>query len=119
MLVTILGWVLVVMGTLYLLKPEALRKRMQKQGLKKIRHYLFLLTALVSMLFIGAAVNLPGIWGAILLILGIIGVIKAFFFLKAKAAEKLLNWFFTMPLSILRAGGCLYILLGLSLLLRR
>lgn len=118
MLAIILGWVLIAMGTLYLLKPEALRKRMQKQGLKKVRGYLFFLTILVALLFVGAAVNLPGIWGKVLFALGIIGIIKAFFFLQAKAAEKMINWIFTMPLMLFRIGGCLYILLGLFLILR-
>jgi hypothetical protein len=119
MIATILGWVLIVMGTLFLLKPEALKNRLQKKGLRKMKRYLFFLTISVALLFIGAAGNIPGLWGKILLIFGIIGIIKAFFLLKAKAAEKMMNWFFTKPLSLFRIGGCLYLLIGLIILLRR
>ena len=119
MIATILGWVLIVMGTLFLLKPEALKNRLQKKGLRKMKRYLFLLTISVALLFIGAAGNIPGLWGKILLIFGVLGITKAFFLLKAKAAEKMMNWFFTKPLIIFRIGGCFYVLLGLILLLRR
>ena len=119
MIATILGWVLIVMGTLFLLKPQALKNRLQKKGLRKMKRYLFFLTISVALLFIGAAGNVPGLWGKILLIFGIIGIIKAFFLLKAKAAEKMMNWFFTKPLSLFRLGGCLYLLIGLLILLRR
>ncbi len=119
MIATILGWILIIMGVLFLLKPQLLKNRLQKKGLKKLKRYMFFVLVSLGGLFIGVAWGIPGIFGKILMVLGIIGILKGFFILKAKAAEKTIEWLRAQPLILFRIGACFYITLGIIILLRR
>jgi len=117
MLMTLLGWFLVVMGVFFFLRPSALRDSLRKKSYKKIRGLLFLVTLAAAGLFISAGWQMQGGWAKVVLILGVIGILKAFFILKAKAAETLVTWFAGRPLVFFRMGGALEALAGLTLLM--
>jgi len=117
MLIKIFAWIWIVLGILFVIKPELLKKRLEKKGVKKIKKCLFAMTLALSVGLIVAAVYYQGVLAKILIVLGIIGIIKAFFFLKAKSAEKIIEWSAKQPLVLFRAGGCLYIIIGIIFLL--
>ena len=118
MLAKILGYIFVLAGILFLLKPQILKNKLQKKGLRKLRKYMFFLLVFLGVAFIGVARNFHGLWAIVFTILGIIGIFKGIFFLKAKAADKLITWLAAQPLNLFRIGGCAYIILGIILLSR-
>ena len=116
MLIKLLGWFWIITGTLFFLRPEMLRKRLQKKTLNKLKKYLFLIVITLSLFLIGAAWKSEGLLSKIVMVLGIIGILKGFFLLKAKAAEKILEWFIKQPLTFFRFGASLQIIIGIIIL---
>lgn len=116
MLTAIVGWFFICMGTLFAIKPQILQKRLQKKSYKKIRGLLFVLTICAGGLLVSVGLKHQGILPKIIMILGIFGLIKAFWLLKAKTAEKLLEWSAKLPILWYRVGGCCHILIGVAIL---
>lgn len=116
MLANIIGWIFVILGILFLVKPEILKNKLQKKSIKKLKKYLFYLALIISLGLLLASFKMSGVWAKIIAILGIIGVFKAIFLLKAKAADKILEWSSKQPLNLFRFGGAIYIIIGIAIL---
>jgi len=117
MLLNIVGWLWIIFGVLFLAWPQLLQKRLRKKGFKTVKKALFLMTFLLAGGLVSVAFKIKGIISIILMVIGIIGILKAFFLLKSKAAEKLMEWFLKQPLILFRAGGIIYIIVGLIILI--
>jgi len=65
---------------------------------------------------VSVSFKIEGILSKILMIIGIVGAVKAFFLLKSKVAEKLAEWFSRQPLILFRIGGLAYLMVGLAIL---
>ncbi|NQT28238.1 MAG: hypothetical protein HQ570_01415 [Candidatus Omnitrophica bacterium] len=116
MIAKIIGLIWVVWGILIFVKPEILRKKLQTKGSKKLKKNLFLLTLFLSITLIIASFKADGLLPKILLVLGIIGIFKAFIFLKSKASDKLIAFSSNLSLSVYRVGGVFYVILGLYMM---
>ena len=116
MLLKILGWMWIAGGVLFLWKPEWLRQKLKKKSLKSVRGVLFGFIMFVSILFIKGAWGVPGLLAKIVIVFGVIGVFKAFFMLKSKAAEILINWFVRQPVGFFRFAAAAQIVIGIILI---
>ncbi len=116
MIAKLLAYLMIIMGIVFLVKPDFLRKKLQRKSTKYIKRILFGVILFVAIMFISAGWRTPGILAKILIILGIIGVFKAVFFLKAKAAEKIVNWYINQKPIFFRIGGVVYVLMGICIL---
>ena len=116
MLIKLLGWFWIITGTLFFLKPEMLRKKLQRKTLKKLKKYLFFIIIILSLFLMGAAWKSEGILSKIVMVLGIIGIVKALFLLRAKAAENILEWFIKQPSIFFRLAASLQIIIGIIVL---
>jgi len=116
MLMTLLGWFLVFTGVFFFLRPVVLRNRLNKKSYRHVRGVLFLGTLAAAGLFISAGWKMEGGLSKVILVVGIIGVFKAFFFLKHRAAEKIVTWFAGLPLPLFRAVAALQVALGIMVL---
>lgn len=107
MLLKILGWVWVISGILFCWKPEWLLNKIQKKGLKKMKRFFFGIALVLGVLLIKAGWGIPGILAKIVIILGVLAVFKGVFFLKSKAADRVLEWYVKQPIYFFRiwAGG--------------
>jgi len=108
---------MIIMGILFLAKPELLRKKLQKKSTKYVKRILFGVTLFFAIMFIYAGWKSPGMLAKILMILGIIGLFKAVFFLKAKTAGKIVEWYINQKPVFFRIGGAVYIVMGVAILL--
>ena len=116
MLLRILGWFWLISGVVFFVKPLWFRNRLQKKSYKRIRKVFFVIALTLSILLIKAVWGHPGLPAKIILVLGIIGILKAFFLLKAKAAETLLDWFVKQRLNVFRLFALIQIIIGAVLL---
>ena len=82
----------------------------------KVKRTLFFLTLFLAITLIMASFKAGGLLPKIVMILGIIGIFKAFFFLKSKAADKIIEWFGKQPLKVFRIWAVSYIVIGLIIL---
>lgn len=113
---TILGWFFIVMGLLFLLKPEILKKRLLKKGYKKMRMFLLSLSVLLGVMMITTAAKFQGLVPKMVMVLGVIAILKGFFLLKSKAADKMIEWSNRQPLILCRVGAFVHILIGIAIL---
>jgi len=116
MLLKLLGWFWVITGIIFLFNPEYLRNRLKKKSIKKIRRIFFGIALILGLLLIKATWGVGGFLANIILICGIIAIIKAFFFLKAKAADSAIEWVLKQPRKYLRAWAVAQIIFGAIIL---
>ena len=116
MLVSILGWFWVVTGVIFLIWPNFLKKRLQKKSYKIIRRYLFIFGIFLSVMLISVSLKTTGAISRIILVIGLIALIKAVFLVKAKAAEKLVEFFLKQSLIAFRLWALVQIAIGVLIL---
>lgn len=117
MLIKFIAWLWLITGILFFVWPQMLRNKLQKKTNKQIRRLLFALALIIGALLLNAGFKAEGLKAKLLMGIGIIGLLKAIFFLKAKAAEKILNWFLKQRLSFFRFCACVQIVIGVIILL--
>lgn len=117
MIATIVGCVWILGGVFFLLKPDWMKSHIQKKGVKGVRRLLFGLALAIGVLMLGAAYDIGGgVIGTVLVILGVLAILKAFFFLRSAFTEKVIAWIEPQPLVVFRALAGVYILVGLALI---
>ncbi len=82
-----------------------------------MKRWFFAVTLILSILFIKAGWGIDGIFAKIIVIMGVIGIFKAIFFLKGKASDKMLEWFLAWPSKYLRMWAGAQIIFGVVILL--
>jgi len=102
MFVKIFGWFWIITGVMFLIWPHFLRNRIQKKSLKIVRRYLFAAMLFVGAFLITTGLKLEGMASKIILVVGVITLIKGFLFLKAKAAEGIIQFLLKQPLLFFR-----------------
>ncbi len=117
MIATIVGWILIIWGVIFMIKPEFLRKRLQKKSQKTIRKVILGIIISFSVFIIIAAFKTEGIVAKILVVLAIIGVIKAILMVKSKVSDKLISWYMKLPVKVMVLGGVVQVLIGISILI--
>lgn len=108
-----IGILWIALGIWWIMRPRALKRMFARKIKKTRRKALFLVIIVLSGLFVFAAGYAHGVIANIMLIMGLLGIIKAFFFLTSKAADRLMDWWLDRPLWLWRvwAGG--FVLIGL------
>jgi len=112
----VFAWFWIVFGIIFLINPEKFRKALQSKGYITFRNYLFVITLFTSLLLINLAFSTSVVLAKVLAAFGIIGMIKAFFIMKSKAAEKIFDWFNKRSVKFLKALAIFYIAIGIMIL---
>lgn len=109
----IIGILWILLGLWWVMRPQSLKRRFAKKVRKTRRRLLLMVIIIASGLFLSAAKYSHGTLATVLLIIGILGLIKAVFFFTSKSADKIMDWWAERPLWMWRlwAGG--FILIGL------
>jgi predicted membrane channel-forming protein YqfA (hemolysin III family) len=117
--IIIFGWILIVSGIIFLVKPEKARKKLLRRGFKIIRGLL----VLIAIYLIIAALGLTGKTSGILNILsfaGVVVVIIGFFKLKKNTYLRLQEQFNRIPVNLLRVYAIIQVIIGvLMVVLKR
>jgi len=113
----ILGSLFIIIGVLFLLFPESLRKRLRKKALRKIRNYLFAGAITLGILLISTGWKYEGLFPKILILIGIIAIFKGVFFIKSKSADKVTEWILKQPVIYFMIFAACQIILGLLIIL--
>lgn len=112
MLSYIVGSFFIMLGILFLLYPESLRKRLRKRALRKIRKYLFAGAITLGILLISTGWQYKGLFPKILVFVGIIAIFKGVFFVKSKSADKGTEWILKQPVIFFKIFAACQIILG-------
>lgn len=116
MITKIFGYLILLWGVIFFFFPQYFRKMIGKKTTKKIKRYIFSFAIILGILFLSIAFTHKGVVAKLIGILGIIAVVKAFFFLKRRLAERIIKWVLSQPLSFFRMGAVIYIVIGLAII---
>ena len=108
----ILGWILIISGIIFLIKPERARNKMLKQGFGVIKGVLVVIAIYLILFLMSLAGKSRGILSTLILLVLLI-VVVAFFKLKKKTFLKLQEQFKKIPVKILRIYAIIQIIIGL------
>lgn len=115
----IAGIIWILLGILWLIKPQLLRKRLIKKTGRKMRWavYGFIIVFVFSLL--GMVFKAQWLWLKIAGIAGILFAVKAILGLLAKASGKVAGFWEEKPLNFFRIWGLVLCLSGVLLILTR
>ena len=116
MLSYIVGSLFILLGLVFLLYPETLRKRLRKKAVRKIKRYLFAAALFLGIMLISTGWKYEGILPVILAIAGVVVIFKGLFLLKSKASDRITEWILNQPVIYLKIAAVCHILLGLLII---
>ncbi|MBU2250725.1 MAG: hypothetical protein KKH25_00530, partial [Candidatus Omnitrophica bacterium] len=103
MYIKIIAWLWIVLGILFLVFPQLLKKRFQKKSFKKVKKILFLIVLFLAFTLLSLSFKISGILPKIIAVLAILGIFKVLSIVKGKTSERLSQWFEKKPLTLFRA----------------
>jgi uncharacterized protein YjeT (DUF2065 family) len=112
MIMKLFGIMWAAAGVYILVRPGSLLLRIRKRGLRQLRRYLMAATLFLSGTLIAFGLSRDGLLSRIILVVGVIGIFKAFALLHTRVAERLTAWSARLPDSVLRLAGVCYIAVG-------
>jgi hypothetical protein len=115
MIRVLIGLLWIFFGLLFLWRPGVFRAWLRWRSLRKIRWTLFWFTLGCAISLLLATWPLSGFLPKLLLLVGIVGIVKAYFFLKCEASEWLIERFADLPEEAYRWYALAWIAIGLIL----
>ena len=112
----IVGWLLIILGTIAFAKPEPLRNRLRKKGLRTVKRYLFATTFSLGALLISAGWRHEGALPKLLMVIGMVFIFNSLCLIKAKLADVIAVRFEQLPLLYLRLFALGQIITGVFIL---
>lgn len=113
----IIGIFWIIVGLYFVFRPGAFVNRLKRKGVRTVRRTLFPLALFLGITFVSFGLKQPGALPKIILFLGIAGMIKAIVLFNSKLTVKTAEVIAKAPPSFYRAGGLMYILMGMFLFL--
>ena len=117
MLSKLLGIIWIILGVLWVAKPDILKNRLKKKMNRKIRWVVFGFIIIFGLLLVGSVIKAQGILPKIIGLVGIIITIKAILLLTSKTSEKIINWWAEKPLIFFRIWALVVLAIGIMLIL--
>lgn len=113
----ILGIIWLVLGILWLAKPQALKNRLKRKISRKMKWTVYSFLLAFGVLMIGSVIKTRGFLPKIIAILGVLLVIKAIFLFLSKASEKLWAWWADQPVPFFRLQALFITIVGIIMIL--
>lgn len=117
MIAKLFGWFWVVMGILWLIKPEMLRRKLNKKLGRKVRWTLWGVALALALQLTGFAFHSPGLLSGSALVLGLFFLVRAALQVTGKTQQRLTGWASKVPVNALRIWAAAALATGLFLLL--
>lgn len=113
----VVGGIFILVGVLSLFYPEALRRRLRRKAVRKLRRYFFAAAVFFGVLLISAGWKQPGLLPKMLVLIGVAAVLKGLLLLNSRASERVTAWVLARPILHLRVFAAAEIAMGLLVLL--
>lgn len=117
MIANILGTIWVLLGILWILKPQMLRNRLTKKMNRKMRWTVYGLSAILVFSLLGVVIKAPGAFLKIAGLIGIFIVVKIILSITSKTSEKIADFLAKKPLAFFRIWGIVVLASGILVIL--
>jgi len=115
--ILILGWFLLITGIWMLLQPEKAKKSLAGQGFSIFKSYLLLMALFAGTALLSLSTKLSGIPSFLVLIIGLFLLVRAYFLLKKRAENKIINWIEKVPVKYFKVYAAFQTIVGALILL--
>lgn len=110
--VTWLGWVYIILAIWWFFRPKRICKVFEKALRRKMRWIFVALTFVLGGVILGAGREIGGWVGALLIAIGIIGLLKGLLFLSGKATDTVFDWWARQADRVYRLAAVAMFILG-------
>ena len=117
MLAKILGTIWIILGLLWLIRPQILQNRLKRKMDRRFRWTVYFALLAFGILMAGSVIKLPGFLAKIVGIIGIIIAIKGILLMTSKASGKMLEWCAGQPIIIFRAVALVFLVVGIMMVM--
>ena len=119
MIAKIIGSIWIILGIVWLIKPEGLKNRLKKKMGRRAKWIICVAILILSFSMIGSAFGAPGMLPKIIAIIGIIMVIRIIIMVTSKTSEKIFNWWADRPIIVFRVWALIFLMVGVSMVFFR
>lgn len=112
----ILGAIWIILGFIWLLKPEMLRNRLKRKMTRKLKWTIYGFLIAFGILMIGSVIRAEGLLPKIIGFVGLLLIIKAVLLILSKATDKLWEWWARQSLLFFRIQAAVIIAIGMMLI---
>lgn len=116
MLSKVIGVIWIILGAVWLTRPEILKARLRKKMSRKIRLIVYGFIMVFGFLLIGSVIKAHGFLPKIIGLVGMIITIKAILLITSRTSERVLAWWAEKPLTFFRIWGLFILVIGLMLM---
>lgn len=116
MLSNILGTIWVILGLWWIIRPQALKRRMQRKMNRKIRWIVFGFMIVLGFMMVGSVIRAEGLLAKIVGVAGLAISIKAIMFITSKTSGKMLEWLGERSLKFFRIWAAAILAIGFALI---
>ena len=111
----LLGIIWIILGLLWLLKPDLLKNRLKRKIGRRIKWTVYGFLVAFGCLIVGGALKMPGLWAKAAGIIGAVLVIKGILLFSSKTSDRLWQWWAERPLLYFRAQALFILAVGIIL----
>jgi len=111
----ILGVIWIILGVLWLVKPEILKNRLKRKMNRKLRWIIYGFILMFGLLLIGAVLKAEGVLPKVIGLIGIVITVKAAFLFMSRTSEKMITWLAERSLLFFRTWAIFILVTGLML----
>ena len=108
-----LAGIWIVLGMLWLLKPQWLKSRIQKKATRRMKWTVYIFLIAFGMLITGSVIKAPGWPAKVAGVVGAILAIKGMLLLFTKASDRLWEWWASQPIIYFRFQALAMLALGI------
>jgi len=108
----IIGGFLVVFGAAFLARPEYLRRKLLKKGVRSLKRYIFAATLALGALLVSAGWGHEGLLPKVLTAAGVLVMLRGIFLAKAKSVNLLAAQLARIPAIYLRLFAAVQVAIG-------
>jgi hypothetical protein len=119
MLSKIIGSIWVVLGILWLIRPQMLQNRLKRKLNRKLRWIVYGFIIVFGFMMAGSMLKTPGILPKLIAVVGLVIAIKAMMMITSKTSEKILEWLGSRSLLFFRITAFAFLALGILMLVNK
>ena len=113
MFAKIVGLIWAILGLLWLLKPETLKKYLKKKMSRIMKRRICGFILVAGLLLAASAIRIAGILPKIVALAGIVIAVRSGFLFTSKASDQIFDTLVERPLSFFRIGAFFILVIGL------
>lgn len=117
LLLILLGWFLIITGLLMYFRPKWARSKLTGHGFGILKGYMLIMALFAASFLLSFGSNVEGAFSKIVMIVGIIALIKAYFLLKKKLFKKVSSWTERLSEKALKNYAVVQVIIGVLMLI--